>query len=123
MHPHKPFLIVIQSTDSPIKEHMEKGIWERQQFTLRQYANVYSVCYYTCDVKNFQQHMPAGVTHVNPFIASSRFFFKHIFYYLFLIGSSIKWRKKELIIRTIGVNLPVMPLVKLLSGKPLVLSY
>ncbi|MFH1003910.1 MAG: glycosyltransferase family 4 protein [Bacteroidota bacterium] len=121
---HKPILILIQSTDSPIHEHLEKGIWTRQEFTLSQYAKACDVYYYTCDSKNFQNIMPDGVIHKTGKITSGIFGLRHFLYYIFLLLSSDKWRKWEnAIVRVIGVNVPVIPMLKKISKKYFIISY
>lgn len=120
----KSILVVIQSTDSPIEIHIEKGIWERQKFTLTQYAKSFDVLYYTCDKQNMQSIMPDGVIHKSAKITSTAFGMRHVLYYLYLILSAFKWKSlKYSVIRVIGVNLPVIPLVKLISNKNCVISY
>ncbi len=120
----KPILILIQSTDSPIKEHLAKGIWERQRFTLEQYSSEFDVLYYTCDKENKQAIMPIGVTHKSAKLAVQSFGLRHILYYFFLILSAFKMRSiKNATIRVIGVNVPVIPIVKLISKKNCVVSY
>lgn len=119
----KPILILIQSTDSPIREHLNKGIWSRQEFTLKQYAKKFSVYYYTCDSANFQVIMPEGVFHKKGKITSALFGMRHIFYYIFLMLSSFKWKKQNAVVRVIGVNVPVIPLLKFISKKYFVISY
>ncbi|MGB3946511.1 MAG: glycosyltransferase family 4 protein [Bacteroidia bacterium] len=120
----KHILVIIQSTDSPIQEHIDKGIWERQKFTLTQYAKPFDVLYYTCDKKNMQDIMPDGVIHKSAKITSSAFGVRHVLYYLYLILSAFKIRRlKNAVIRVVGVNVPVIPLVKLISNKHCVISY
>lgn len=121
---NKPTLIIIQSTDSPVQEHLDKGIWERQKFTLSQYANEFNVLYYTCDKECKQEIMPEGVIHKTGKIVSEIFGIRHIFYYIFLILSAFSWRKiTNITIRVIGVNVPVIPLIKRISKKKCVISY
>jgi glycosyltransferase involved in cell wall biosynthesis len=120
----KPTLIVVQSTDSPIREHLLKGIWDRQKFTLSQYAKEFNVYYYTCDDENHQDKMPAGVTHKNATVAAKKFGLRHILYYCFLLLSSFKWRKiNNAVVRIVGVNVPAVPLLKLISRKKFIISY
>ena len=120
----KPILILIQSTDSPVEMHKEKGIWERQRFTLSKYASVFNVMYYTCDKKSSQSLMPEDVQHKVASYASDLFGIRHILYYFFLIFSAFKWRKlNNTVIRIIGVNLPVVPLLKFISKKKIIISY
>ena len=88
----KPSLILIQSTDSPIELHLEKGIWDRQRFSLEQYAKEFKVYYYTSDLRSYQDLMPSGVTHKKAMMIIRPFGFRHILYYLYLVLSSFQWR-------------------------------
>lgn len=117
-------LIVVQSTDSPIREHLLKGIWDRQKFTLSQYAKDFDVYYYTCDDINHQDKMPAGVTHKKSIVAAQKFGIRHVLYYCFLIMSAFKWRRmNNAVVRVVGVNVPAVPLLKSICGKKFVISY
>lgn len=120
----KPILVLIQSTDSPISQHLERGIWPRQYFSLKCYAEGFKVYYYTCDGSNMQKLMPNDVNHLRPIISPRIYGVMHLIYYIFLIYSSVKWRfKKNIVIRVIGVNIPIVPVMKFLSGKKIVMSY
>lgn len=120
----KPILILLQSTDSPVIEHLTKGIWGRQSFTLNQYAKHFNVYYYTSDRVSYQGIMPAGVLHVTGRLQSARFGIRHILYYCSLIIHSFKWRfLRNSVIRVVGVNVPIIPIIRFVSGKKVVVSY
>ncbi len=124
MQQTKDRLILVQSTDSPVGIHVEKGIWDRQKFSLSQYAKEFQVDYYTSDPQNHQELMPAGVRHRSGRIKTRTFGLNHIAYYFFLLVEAFKWRKYDnAVVRIIGVNVPVVPLLKMISAKKFVISY
>ena len=123
-HQSKPQLILIQSTDTPIRRYLEKGVWDRQFFTLSQYSKDFKVYYYTCDNECMQPLMPEGVYHRYASISSKTFGVIHILYYLYLILSAFKWKKSSFsVVRFMGTNIPVLPLVKAISRKKFIISY
>ena len=89
----KPRLILIQSTDVLIRQLLERGIWNRQYFTLSQYAKDFVVYYYTGDNECMQPLMPEGVYHRHASVSSKTFGVMHILYYLYLILSAFKWKR------------------------------
>ncbi|MBC6401108.1 MAG: glycosyltransferase family 4 protein [Ekhidna sp.] len=120
----KPLLILIQSTDASIRQFLEKGTWNRLDFTLSQYAKDFKVYYYTCDNECMQSLMPEGVSHRHASISTKMFGVMHILYYLYLILSAFKWKISSFsAVRVIGVNIPVLSLVKAISRKKFVVSY
>ena len=119
----KPILILIQSTDATIEGFKEKGLWERQYFTIENYTKEFEVYYYTSDSKSFQKIMPKNSFHKIANYASSIYGLRHILFYIYLLQEAFKWRKLDCVIRVFGVNIPVLPLIKLISSKKIVSSF
>ena len=119
----KPILILIQSTDATIEGFQEKGLWERQYFTIENYTKEFEVYYYTSDSKNLQNLMPQNSFHKIANYASNIYGFRHILFYIYLLQEASKWRKQDCIIRIFGVNIPVLPFIRLISSKKIVSSF
>ncbi|MDE0471747.1 MAG: glycosyltransferase family 4 protein [Ekhidna sp.] len=68
--------------------------------------------------------MPEGVYHKHASISSKMFGVGHVLYYLYLILSAFKWKKSSFsVVRVVGTNIPVLPLVRAISRKKFVISY
>ena len=116
-------LYLIQSTDATIHGFKENGLWERQRSTIERLAKDFQVFYFTSDWINYQDDLPQGVIHKISAIKTKAFGLRHIMFYLFLISSSLSWRRTAGVIRVFGVTIPVLPIIKRISGKKIVISY
>lgn len=119
----KTILILIQSTDATITGFQEKGLWERQYFTIENYLSEFDVYYYTSDSKTLQNMLPNGSVHKVAKYASGIYGLRHILFYIYLLQESFKWKKLNCVIRVFGVNLPILPFLKLISSKKIVSSF
>lgn len=120
----KTILILIHATDSTISAFQRQGLWDRIYFSLNQYSKHFdSIEYFTSDSKNFQRDMPSTVKHHCIPIGMNIFGLRHIAFFILLVIASYKWKNKKAVIRVIGVQLPVVPLLKMISGKNIILSF
>ncbi len=116
--------IIIFSTDFKIQEMIEKGFWERQWYALRKYSQDFKVDVYSSDTKSYKEKMPPGVSHIVTRYYSERFGLRHFLFYIFLIKEALKWRKEEsAVVRAYGVAIPVLPIIRAISGKRIVTSF
>ena len=119
-----PVLVLIQSTDATITGFIRKGLWQRQRMTLEAFAERFSVLYYTSDGRNYQDQMPAGVRHIGRGCRGDLFGLRHASYYFGLLISAFEWRlHRHCIIRVFGVTIPVLPALKAIAGKKVVVSF
>lgn len=119
----KRVVIAIQSTDATLASFKALGLWERQKPILERYATRFAVMYYTSDWESGEKDMPAGVSHKKPFLSSRHFGLRHLLFYVYLMASAFKWRRMDCVIRVFGVTIPVLPVLKWISGKKMVVSY
>jgi glycosyltransferase involved in cell wall biosynthesis len=115
-------LYLVQSTDATIDSFKKVGLWERQKHLLESYAEKFQVFYYTSDWESYQTEMPNDVIHRHPFVSSHRFGLRHVCFYTYLSISAFFWKKGN-VIRVFGVTLPILSVLKILSGNPIVVSY
>jgi glycosyltransferase involved in cell wall biosynthesis len=117
-------LFLIESTDVTIADCMRKGYWSRQRGMLSEYAKQFEVYYYTSDRCAMPEAVPPGVVHrVSPF-GTDIYGLRHLVFYSYLVLQSFTWRTgPQGLIRLLGVTLPVVPLIKRISGRKVVLSF
>lgn len=117
-------LILIESTDVTICDCIRKGYWARQRGMLSEYAKRFEVYYYTSDSRAMQEAMPQGVVHKVSRFGTSAYGLRHIVFYIYLVAQAFTWRTgPDGLIRLLGVTLPVLPLIKRISNRRIVLSF
>ncbi len=117
-------LIIIFSTDFKIREMIEGGLWERFYYELRMLSRAFQIGVYSSDTRCYDIIMPPYVRHMISAWKSDKFGFRHILFYLFLLKKSFRWRKeKGGVIIVYSVSNPVLPLIRLLSGKKIVTRF
>jgi glycosyltransferase involved in cell wall biosynthesis len=121
---NKPRIVIIESTDIRISDSLNKGMWPRDYATLAVLSQYMDIEYYTSDANNLQAHMPNSVRHKTCRHQTNIYGLRHLFYYIFLLFESTTWKKRGIMLLHVdGVNLPITPLIKLISRLPLVTRF
>jgi len=111
-------LILIFDTAASIQEFKKRGFFSRQKNMLEEYKKHFDLELYTSDIKNYSIEL--NIKHHNLPVRLSSYGLRHIVYYIYLILSSFKMNAP---IRVFGVSLPVLPLIKIMSGQKIILNY
>jgi len=91
---------------------------------LGKYAEEFEVYYYTSDGRRMQEVVPQGVTHKVSRLATDIYGLRHGVFYVYLLMQAFSWRRPNVgLIRLLGVSLPVVPLLKLISRRKVVISF
>lgn len=115
---HKPSLTIIQSTHASLDGLNQTGLLARHRKLLSEYAKTFNVVVYSSDTKNYSDEL--GVQHHGvPWIPQA-FGWRHLVFFLWLV-----WQARHMkgVIKVFGSNIPTLPLVKLLSRCPMMVTY
>ncbi len=114
----KPTLTIIQSTHASLGGLQQSGLLDRHKRLLTEYSRVFHVVLYTCDVVDYSAQL--GIEHHPVSWLPERFGWRHLVFYLWLV-----WQAPHMkgVIKVFGSNIPSLPLVRLLSGKPMMVTY
>jgi len=114
----RPSLTIIQSTHASLWGLQQSGLLDRHKRLLDEYNKMFHVVLYTCDETDYSTML--GVDHHPVPWLPRRFGWRHLVFYLWLI-----WRAPQMkgVIKVFGSNIPTLPLVKLLSRRPMIVTY
>jgi glycosyltransferase involved in cell wall biosynthesis len=114
----RPVLTVIQSTHASLEGFRATGLFERHARLLQEYAQHFQVVVYSSDEMDWSTAL--GVEHRAVPWLPRQFGLRHAIYYLWLVHQAPHMRG---VIKVVGSNIPTLPLVKRLSGCPMVVTY
>lgn len=114
----RPVLTLIQSTHASLDGFKQTGLFERHARLVREYAKSFDVVVYSSDSTDYSVEL--GVTHKPVPWLPRRFFWRHLLYYIWLVGQASRMQG---VIKVIGSNIPTLPLIKLLSHRPMLVTY
>ena len=114
----KPTLTIIQSTHASLAGFQQMGLLERHRRLLAEYSKVFRVVQYSCDEADYSAQL--GVEHRPVPWLPRAFGWRHLVFYLWLVWQAPRMKG---VIKVFGSNIPTLPLVKLLSGRPMMVTY
>jgi glycosyltransferase involved in cell wall biosynthesis len=114
----KPRLILISPTAGTMAQFEKVGFAGRQITLIREYAKYFDVEYFTSDVKDYSEvlgvkHRPIPVSINIPGI-------RHVIFWLYLV---MKAPFMKGAIRTFGVEIPTLPLIRMLSQQKIIAGF
>lgn len=114
----KPKIILISPTAGTMAQFEKSGFAGRQVTLVREYAKYFDVEYYTSDVRDYSEllqvkHYPIPVKIDVPGI-------RHLVFWLYL---AIRAPFMKGPIRTFGVELPTLPLIRILSRQKVIAGF
>jgi glycosyltransferase involved in cell wall biosynthesis len=114
----KPVLTIILSTHYSLDGAELCGYINRWKVLFQEYQKTYDVVVYSSDCKEY--FLELGIKH-NPLgIKRKIFFLWHLTYFVWLLFQSFKMKG---VIKVFGSNIPTLPIVKLISKRPLIVTY
>lgn len=111
-------LTVIQSPDFSLEGMRRTGLLERHALLMREYARHFDVDVFTSDSADFTQTI--GVPHHYMRHAPASFGAHHLAYYSWLVAQA---RQMGDVVKVFGSNIPSLPVLRALSGKPMMVTY
>ncbi len=114
----KPVLTIILSTHYSLDGAELSGYLSRWKVLFQEYQKNYDVVVYSSDSKEYFQDL--NIKHFPLGIRRKIFFFWHLIYFVWLLFQS---SKMEGVIKVYGSNIPTLPIVKLISKRPLIVTY
>ncbi|HET6421449.1 MAG TPA: glycosyltransferase family 4 protein [Geobacteraceae bacterium] len=114
----KPKIILISPTAGTMAQFERAGFASRQVSLIREYAKYFDVEYYTSDVRDYSKplqvkHRPLPVRLDVPGL-------RHLLFWLYLV---IRAPFMKGPIRTFGVEIPTLPLIRMLSGQKIIVGF
>ena len=114
----KPRLILISPTAGTLEEFEKSGFLIRQVALIREYGRAFEVDYYTSDVRDYSPVL--SVRHHPLPIKLRTYGLKHLVFWIFLV---IKASSMNAPIRTFGVEVPTLPLIRKLSRQKIIAGF
>jgi glycosyltransferase involved in cell wall biosynthesis len=118
MSTQKPVLTIIYSTHSSLAGLEQSGLLDRHKRLLEEYQKHFHVVLYSSDSTDYSSYF--NVTHHHLSSRSSLWGLRHAGFYLWLIFQAVHMRG---VIKVFGSNIPTLPLVKILSRCPMMVTY
>ncbi len=115
----KPKLYFVLATAGDLEVQERLGFLQRFKKQIEFYKKEFDVEVLSADKKNYSRYL--GVRHRTCPLMINKPLIKHIMYALFLIISSISFKKG--VIKTWGTMYPSLPFMKIISRNPIVSSY
>jgi glycosyltransferase involved in cell wall biosynthesis len=115
---HKPRLILISPTAGTLDQFEKCGFLMRQIAMIQEYAKYFDVDYYTSDVSDYSPVL--GVRHHPLPIKLNIYGLRHLLFWIFLV---VKAPFMDAPIRTFGVEIPTLPLVRKLSRQKVIAGF
>jgi glycosyltransferase involved in cell wall biosynthesis len=115
---HKPKIILISPTAGTLAQFERAGFLGRQVTLIKEYGKRFQVEYYTSDITDYSGLL--GVNHHPLPIKLNIYGLRHLLFWIFLV---VKAPAMNALIRTFGVEIPTLPLVKILSGQKVIAGY
>ncbi len=114
----RPTLTIIQSTHASLDGLKSNGLLERHRRLLKEYSKTFTVVLYTSDTTDYSSDL--NVEHRPVPWLPRAFGWRHLVFYLWLVWQAPRMRG---VIKVFGSNIPTLPLVKWLSGRPMMVTY
>jgi glycosyltransferase involved in cell wall biosynthesis len=114
----RPFLTIIQSTHASMDGLKRSGLLGRHRRLLQEYLREFDVVVYSSDEADYSAEL--GVRHVPVPWLPRRFGWRHLAFFLWLVWKAPHMRG---VIKVFGSNIPTLPLVRLLSRRPMMVTY
>jgi len=114
----KPRIILISPTAGSLEQFDQAGFLSRQVALVQEYSKYFDVEYYTCDVRDYSGLL--NVKHRPLPLKIGRYGFRHLFFWMYLVTRAPFMRAP---IRTFGVELPVLPIVRALSRQKVMAGF
>lgn len=115
---HKPKIILISPTAGTLDQFEKCGFLIRQIALIQEYARYFEVDYYTSDVRDYSPLL--GVRHHPLPIKLSAYGLRHLLFWIFLV---VKAPFMDAPIRTFGVEIPTLPLIRKLSRQKVIAGF
>ena len=115
---NKAVLTIIQSTHASLGGFKQTGLFERHRRLLSEYSKAFHVVVYSCDEVDYSLYL--GVEHHPVPWLPKDFGWRHLIFYLWLVWSAPQMQG---VIKVFGSNIPTLPLVKVLSHCPMMVTY
>lgn len=113
-----PILTIIQSTHASLEGFQQSGLLDRHRRLLAEYSTAFHVVLYTSDSVDYSGYL--GVEHRPVPLLPENFGWRHLAFYLWLVWKAPRMKG---VIKVFGSNIPTLPLVKLLSRRPMIVTY
>jgi len=115
---NKSKIILISGTAGRLVDFEKSGFFNRQKRLIAEYSTYFDVEYYTSDINDYSSEL--DVEHHPLPLKINIYGVRHLLFWLYLI-----WRAwhMEAPIRVFGVAIPILPLIKLLSGQKLIVGF
>ncbi len=114
----KPRLTLISATAGTLEQFEKSGFLNRQVAMIREYARYFEVDYYTADIRNYSGLL--GVKHHPIPVKIGTYGLRHLLFWVFLV---IRAPSMNALIRTFGVEIPTLPLIRALAGHKVIAGY
>ena len=114
----KPRIILISPTAGTLAQFERAGFLRRQIALINEYGKYFQVEYYTSDVTDYSSLLT--VKHHPLPIKFDIFGLRHLMFWVFLV---IKAPAMNAPIRTFGVEIPTLPLVRILARHKVIVGY
>lgn len=111
-------LTIIQSPDFSLEGMRRTGLLERHALLMREYARHFDVDVFTSDSADFTKAIE--VPHHYMQHAPASFGARHLAYYSWLVAQA---RQMGDVVKVFGSNIPSLPMLRALSGKPMMVTY
>jgi glycosyltransferase involved in cell wall biosynthesis len=114
----KPHLTIILSTHYSLDGAEICGYLERFETLFFEYGKHFKVVVFSSDSKNYSVQL--GIQHRSLNMKKKIFVLWHFVYYLWLV---VQANNMKGVIKVFGSNIPTLPLIKLISKRPLIVTY
>jgi glycosyltransferase involved in cell wall biosynthesis len=114
----KPRIILISPTAGSLEQFEKAGFLARQTALVQEYNKYFEVEYYTCDIRNYSELL--NVRHRPLPLRVNAYGFRHVLFWAYLVAKAPFMNAP---IRTFGVEIPTLPIVRRLSGQKVVAGF
>ena len=111
-------LTIIQATHASLDGRKSVGLLDRHRRLLQEYAKTFEVVVYSSDTTDYSAEL--GVAHKPVPWLPQGFGWRHLVFYLWLVWQAPRMKG---VIKVFGSNIPTLPLVRWLSGRPMMVTY
>jgi glycosyltransferase involved in cell wall biosynthesis len=114
----KPRIILISPTAGSLEQFEKAGFLARQTALVQEYNKYFEVEYYTCDIRNYSELL--NVRHRPLPLRVNAYGFRHVLFWAYLVAKAPFMNAP---IRTFGVEIPTLPIIRRLSGQKVVAGF
>jgi glycosyltransferase involved in cell wall biosynthesis len=111
-------IVFLQTTAASLSNLEKNGLLPRQKKLFRQYMKTYDVVVFSSDIRDYTTEL--GIPHRRPVLRTGLNGLDHLLYFAWLV---FRARSLKGTIIVSGVSLPVLRLLKMLSGQKVIIYY